>query len=161
MLSVTSGIHNHQLSETLVGHAYAGWLTSVEKNVVEEMSSSGVQSVAILATIKSRNINHVSTMKIIYNAKGKLRISKWESITVMQQLMKLLGDKHYVYWYRTNESTIEVEDIFWAHPNSIQPAKYFSSIFIIDCIYKTNRYKMPLFEMVGITSCGRTFNGEI
>lgn len=37
-------------------------------------------------------------------------------------------------------------------------AKCFSSVVLVDCTYKTNRYKMTVFAMVGITSTRKTFS---
>ena len=75
----------------------------------------------------------------------------------MQQLMKVLVVKHYVYWHRSDETTEEVLDLFWAQHNFILLAKCFPSIVILDCTYKTNKYKMPLFAMIRITSTAKTF----
>lgn len=76
----------------------------------------------------------------------------------MQQLLNVLVAKHYIYWHRSNEITDEVLDFFWAHLESILLAKYFPFIVLVDCTYKRNRYKIPLFTMVEITSTGRAFS---
>ena len=72
--------------------------------------------------------------------------------------MKVLVEKHYVYWHRNDETTNEVLDLFWAHPKSILLAKCFPFVVLVDCTYKTNRYKMPLFAMMGVTLTARTFS---
>ncbi|WP_409226421.1 hypothetical protein [Klebsiella pneumoniae] len=34
--------------------------------------------------------------------------------------------------------------IFWAHPESIKLVKCFPHVLLMDCTYKTNKYKMQL-----------------
>ena len=157
-VQVICGVHNHDLPNSLVGHPYAGRLTKEEKKFVAELSISGVKPKDVLCGLKRRHEDNASTMKTIYNAKTKLRIHEMEGRTAMQQLLKVLVAKHYVYWYRSDETTDEVLDLFWANPSCILLAKCFPSVVIVDCTYKTNKYKMPLFAMVGITSTAKTFS---
>ena len=56
-----------------------------------------------------------------------------------------------------DESNDCVRDLFWAHPTSIQLLNAFCSVLIMDCTYKTNRYRLPLLEIVGVTSTNLTF----
>jgi hypothetical protein len=44
------------------------------------------------------------------------------------------------------------------HPNSVDLFNTFPDVLLMDSMYKTNRYNMPLFEMVGVTSTDKTFN---
>ena len=51
-----------------------------------------------------------------------------------------------------------MRDLFWAHPTSIQLLNAFCSVLIMDCTYKTNRYRLPPLEIVGVTSTNLTFS---
>ncbi|XP_028083552.1 uncharacterized protein LOC114284804 [Camellia sinensis] len=51
-----------------------------------------------------------------------------------------------------------VTDLFWAHPVSLEVLRAFSHVLIMDCTYKTNRYPLPLLEIVGVTSTNLTFS---
>jgi len=42
--------------------------------------------------------------------------------------------------------------LFFAHPISIALTRSYSSVFVMDCTYKTNKYKMPLLDFVGVSS---------
>lgn len=72
----------------------------------------------------------------------------------MQQLLKLLNDDHYVLRYRACEDKIIVRDIFWSHPDSSKLFNTFPSVLVLYSTYKTNKYKLPLMEIVGVTSTG-------
>ena len=76
----------------------------------------------------------------------------------MQQLLKLLGDNNYASRYRMCEGGITVRDIFWTHYDSIKLFNTFLTVLILDLTYKTNKYRLPLLEMVGVTSTEKTYS---
>ncbi|XP_028077050.1 uncharacterized protein LOC114279072 [Camellia sinensis] len=44
-----------------------------------------------------------------------------------------------------------VTDLFWAHPVSLDLLRTFPCVLIMGYTYMTNRYRLPLFEIVGMT----------
>ncbi|KAI5392686.1 hypothetical protein KIW84_060021 [Lathyrus oleraceus] len=50
-----------------------------------------------------------------------------------------------------------VREIFWAHPDSVKLLNIFPIVLVMDSTYKTNKYRQPLFEIVGMTSTELTF----
>ncbi|CAK8568217.1 unnamed protein product [Lathyrus sativus] len=76
----------------------------------------------------------------------------------MQQLLKLLDDNSYVSRYRTCDDGFTIRDIFWTHPNSIKLFNTFPTTLILDSTYKTNKYRLLLFEIVGVTSTEKTYS---
>ena len=50
-----------------------------------------------------------------------------------------------------------MEDLFFAHPRSLDLWRAFPHVVLMDATYKTNRYNMPLLEIVGVTSTNLTF----
>ena len=59
---------------------------------------------------------------------------------------------------RVHESSRVVSDIFWTHPDSLKLLNAFSNVLLMDTTYKTNKYRLPLLEVVGVTSTGLTFS---
>ncbi|XP_058216857.1 protein FAR1-RELATED SEQUENCE 5-like [Rhododendron vialii] len=51
---------------------------------------------------------------------------------------------------------VHLTHLFFAHPSSIALTKSYPYVFAMDCTYKTNKYKMPLLDIVGVSS----FNGS-
>src|SRR3954464_8259643 len=76
----------------------------------------------------------------------------------MQQLLKLLGDNKYVSSFRTCEDKVTVRDIFRNHPESIKLFNIFPTVLVMDSTYKTNKYRLPLLEIVDVTSTDKTFS---
>jgi len=51
-----------------------------------------------------------------------------------------------------------VRDLFWSHPNVVKLTNSCNLVFLIDSTYKTNRYKLLLLDIVGVTPTGMTFS---
>ena len=50
-----------------------------------------------------------------------------------------------------------VRDIFWSHPNVVKLTNACNLVFLIDSTYKTNKYILPLLDVVGVTPTRITF----
>lgn len=74
----------------------------------------------------------------------------------VQHLFKLIEDSNYVYWSRKTDLEV-MRDIFWAHLESVKLLNTFPNVLIMDSTYKENKYRKPLFEVVGMTSTELTF----
>jgi len=51
-----------------------------------------------------------------------------------------------------------VRDTFWRHLDVVKLLNAFNIVFFMDNTYKTNKYRLPLFEIVGVTCIGLTFS---
>jgi len=159
MEKLICGIHNHELVKSLVGHPYAGRLTKDEKKIIANMTKPMVKPKNILLTLKEHNVNSCTTIKQIYNARSAYRSSIRGAYTEMQHLMKLLERDQYIYWHRLKDEVV-VRDLFWCHPNAVKLCNACHLVFFVDNTYKTNRYRLPLLDFVGVTPTGMTFSVE-
>ncbi|KAJ1375375.1 MULE transposase domain [Sesbania bispinosa] len=157
-LNVVCGYHNHDVAENLEGHAYAGRLTTNELSLLNDMTKNMVKPRNILLTLKDHNKDNVTTIKQIYNARQAFRSALRGPRTEFQNLMKLMDRDNYVYWHRRHEDSDVVRDIVWTHPDAMKLLNIFHIVLIIDTTYKTNKYKLPLLEVVGVTSTELTFS---
>ncbi|XP_028077088.1 uncharacterized protein LOC114279098 [Camellia sinensis] len=149
-LTVVCGLHNR--------HSYAGRLSNDEKALLMDMSKSMVRPKEILVTLKQRDALNVSTLKTIYNVRHRNRVVQRAERSQMQHLLGELAKYNYIERHRFEESTMTVTYLFWAHPTSVDLFRSFPRILIMDCTYKTNRYRIPLLEIVGVTSTEMTFS---
>jgi len=51
-----------------------------------------------------------------------------------------------------------VRDLFWCHPDAVKLCNTCHLVLFIDSTYKTNRYKLPLLDFVGVTPTAMTFS---
>jgi hypothetical protein len=71
---------------------------------------------------------------------------------------RLKEDDKKIVRYLTQSESTTIEDIFWAHPTSVKLFNNFPTVLVMDSTYKTNMYKMPMFEIVGVTSTDLTYS---
>ncbi|XP_050914688.1 uncharacterized protein LOC127129577 [Lathyrus oleraceus] len=154
--NVICDLHNHDLCEKLVDHPIACRLMPEEKKCVDYMTLNLVQPKNILTTLKWKRPKNISNNKQVYNIRYQTNKALMGDITEMQQLLKRLDDNSYVSRYRTCKDRVIVRDIFRTRPNSVKLVNTFSKILILDSAYKTNKYRLPLLEMVGVTSTEKT-----
>jgi len=122
------------------------------------MTKSQMKPSNILLTLKENNENNVTTIKQLYNMRYTYKRLLRGSRTEMPQLMLLLERDKYIHWNRCHESSQVVSDIFWTHPDSMKSLNAFNIVLLMDSTYKTNKYRLSLFEIVGVTSTGLTFS---
>lgn len=72
-------------------------------------------------------------------------------------MLKLLDNDHYVSRYKVYEDGATVRDISSTCRDSINFFNAFLTMLIIDSTYKTNKYRLPLMEIVGVTSTKMIF----
>ena len=112
----------------------------------------------ILVTLKNRDSSNVSTLRTILNAHQKYKATEMAGKSQMQQLLSKLSEHNYIKFHRSCNNTDSVKDLFWASPLSIDLLHAFPHVLLMDCAYKTNRYRLPLLEIVGVTSTNMTFS---
>ncbi|GAU11480.1 hypothetical protein TSUD_344700 [Trifolium subterraneum] len=157
-LSVVCGEHNHEMSKTLEGHLLVGRLKPEEKECVRELTKNLVAPKNIMTMLKGRNPDSKTNMKQIYNARQRFKIDVRGELSELQHLLKCCETHKYFHKCRTIGDSTTIQDIFWAHPESIKLFNTFPTVLMMDSTYKTNKYKMPLFEIVGITSTEESYN---
>jgi len=123
------------------------------------MMKSMVKPRNILLTLKEHNANSCTTIKRTYNARSPYRSSIRRSDTEMQHLIKLLERNQYIHLHRLKDENV-VRDIFWCHHDAVKLVNTCNLMFLIDSTYKTNRYRLPLLDFVGVTPTGMTFSAD-
>jgi len=146
VLKVIFGTHNHDLYDTLVSHPYAGRLKVNDKPG------------NILRTLKENNEDNMKTIKQAYNVRYSYTGLVRGPRTELQPLMMLLDCDNYLQWSTCHESSNIVSDIFWTHPDAVKPLNAFNIVFLMDTTYKTNKYGLPLLEIVGVTCTSLSFS---
>ncbi|XP_058752962.1 PKS-NRPS hybrid synthetase cheA-like isoform X1 [Vicia villosa] len=156
-VDVKCGVHNHGLPDRLEGHSFVGRLTTDEKQHVADLTKRHVPPRHILTSLQERDPENVTRITQIYKHKSVIEAEIRGPRSEIQHLLKLIEEANYVYWSRKRDDCEVVRDIFWAHPDSVKLLNLFPTVLIMDATYKTNKYRQPLFEIVGMTSTELTF----
>jgi hypothetical protein len=113
-----------------------------------------------LVLLKDEFPENLSRIKDIRNLVRSIREKQAGEVgeTPMQVMFHLLQQNQYLYHHTTNSQSGRLENLFFIHPLSFDIWRAFPWIVEIDATYKTNLYNMPLVEIVGVTSTGKTFS---
>ena len=150
-------IHNHVPALYLEGHPYLRRLSENETRLVEDLIRQNVKPKDILSTLKKQNVENLSILPTIYNAQKKFKKKENRGKTKMQVALSFLDDNGYIYYIRSDTSTNELRDLFFAHQKSLEMWLAFPHVMLMDATYNTIRYDMPLLEIVGVAPTNQTF----
>ncbi|KAI5410840.1 hypothetical protein KIW84_056108 [Lathyrus oleraceus] len=156
-IDVKCGLHNHGLPDRLEGHSFIGRLTTDEKQHVADLAKRHVAPRNILLSLQDKFPENVTRITQVYKHKSVIEKEIRGPRSEIQHLFKLIEDAGYVYWSRKKDDSEVVREIFWAHPDSVKLLNIFPIVLVMDSTYKTNKYRQPLFEIVGMTSTELTF----
>ena len=143
-LNILNGFYNHAMESALVGHMLAGRLKEDDKKIVRDLTKSNVHPRNILINLNRKRQYCVTNIKKVYNERQQIWKSNRDDTTVLQFLISKLEEHNYVYFSRTQSESTTIEDIFWAHPTSVELFNNFPTVLAMDSTYKTNMYKMPI-----------------
>lgn len=71
--------------------------------------------------------------------------------------MGMLHARNYTYDFTQDDISNRLENLFFIHPKSFEIFRAFPHVIFIDATYKTNIFKMPFVQIVGVTSTAKTF----
>ncbi|KAL2940427.1 Protein FAR1-RELATED SEQUENCE 5 [Bienertia sinuspersici] len=96
------------------------------------------------------------TVRHVYNYRDKIRRERLDGRNPAQQVLHEVVQHGYVYWTTTDMDGC-ICQLFCAHPTSLQLFRTWPYVVGMDSTYKTNRYNMPLVEIIGVTPCNNNF----
>lgn len=137
-ITVVHGTHNHEIGESVYGHALAGRPTAEEFAVLKKMTLGHCTPIKIASTLNADPKNF-TTKKQVYNNMYKVRKERMEGRTVVQDFLYQCQQNDYFIEHKINAETNEITDIFFASPDSISLLKAFPYIIVLDSTYATNR----------------------
>ncbi|XP_050889947.1 uncharacterized protein LOC127095278 [Lathyrus oleraceus] len=112
----------------------------------------------IVAALKDKNPENLISVTQVYKVGATYNARKRGPFTKMKMLLSLIHREKYMSWTRNKEDSNVVADIFWTHPGSMKLLNMFHLVLIFYCTYMPNMYKLPLLEIIGVTSTKLTFS---
>ena len=94
--------------------------------------------------------------KTITNLRQKIQLDRLAGRLPIEAAIDLLQAAEWLFVPFTGPDG-KLLRLFFAHPGSIELAKIFHHVCILDSTYKTNRFNLPLLQAVSQTSTGHTF----
>lgn len=76
----------------------------------------------------------------------------------MEYFFGLLSDHGYHEWHMFEKGTRVLSHILFIHPKALNLYFRFPHVLIMYTTYKTNKYEMPLVEIIGATPTSQNFH---
>ncbi|XP_077216899.1 protein FAR1-RELATED SEQUENCE 5-like [Tasmannia lanceolata] len=156
VLKIKNLEHNHKASKDISVHPSSRRFSKEEVLRIKEMTIAGIEPLQMLTSLRQRNRRLLAESRDLYNCIAKIRKEILTGRTRIQALLDELtaGGFHCTVAY---DEEGHLTHLFFAHPKSIAISRIYSNVFVMDCAYKTNKYKMPLLNVVGVTSFNSCF----
>jgi hypothetical protein len=163
-LKVINPSHNHEPYEDVLGDTFTGYHSTLRRRDPEimakiaHMRKANVSPRIMLTTLHLEFPGCKITTKDIYNEILKLRKEQLAGLSPIEALLSTLQeDSNWHVEYEVNdESTLT--HLFFAYRPGTKLYHAFPDLLLLDCTYKTNRYKMPLLHFLGITPLNKHFS---
>lgn len=111
----------------------------------------------ILSALNKHDYELPVIRKDINNRRAQLKLQQLNGRSPMQALLfELEESNQFRYFYATDEQN-RVTQVFWIHRETFDLLRMNFEVLIMDCTFKTNRFRMPLFNIVGNTLLNTTF----
>uniref|UniRef100_A0AAV1SZG5 MULE transposase domain-containing protein n=1 Tax=Peronospora matthiolae TaxID=2874970 RepID=A0AAV1SZG5_9STRA len=121
------------------------------------MFKSSAAPKVILTTLRQQDPQIYLTSKDISNVKARLLREDLNDRTPLEALLDELQEKEVMHDYAKDDEG-RITHPFFATPSAVDRAREFPDVVSMDFTYKTNRFKLPLLHVVGMTSTNATFS---
>ncbi|MBW0591950.1 hypothetical protein O181_131665 [Austropuccinia psidii MF-1] len=157
-LKVKNPEHSHDANKNIMAHPAFRKFNEQETSQISQMSESLLMPRKIQAQLCSqRESDRPVILQDIYNLVKKIKKDKLQGRRPIDDLIDTLKQENLV-WSSARDSEGHTTCLFFTHPLAIKPLHGFPHVILMDCTYKTNKYKIPIFHIVGFSSTNKTFS---
>lgn len=150
-------VHNHEPSPHISAHPSLRALSASDEATISDLTQASIAPRDIRTYLRQNSSSGgVATQQDIYNCIAKSKRALCEGQSTIQALANELDSQG--FWSRIQlDQARRVTAVLFAHPESLAYLQAYPELLILDCTYKTNKYKMPLLDMIGVDACQRSF----
>ena len=154
-VKVKTAGHNHEPSADPSAHSIH-CRTTKQLDLMNKMTEADVQPLKIKNAFMQESTGPISSsLNTIYNHKNKARIDYLEGKSPIEALIFEIRKSEFMHQIQNEDG--HITSLFLAHPDSIKLACMYNTTYILDCMYKTNKHKMPLLQICGMDGMSRLF----
>ncbi|MBW0581762.1 hypothetical protein O181_121477 [Austropuccinia psidii MF-1] len=158
-LEVKNPEHSHYATENIMAHPAFRKFNWQETSKIAQISESLLIPRQIKAQLFSqRESDKPVILQDIYNQVKKIKKDKLQGRRPIDALIDTLKEADFV-WSSARNAEGHMTFLFFTHPLAIKLLHGFPHVILMDCTYKTNKYKIPLFHIAGFSSTNKTFSG--
>ncbi|CAI0463636.1 unnamed protein product [Linum tenue] len=127
-----------------------------KKNEIKELEATHTQARDIRSFINRKYDAH-HNMDQVYNETAKIRRERLGGLSPMRWTLIEADRLGYFIGVDFDDDHC-VTRLFLCHPESIKMLSAWYFVILIDSTYKTNKYKQPLVQLIGVSPVKKNFN---
>lgn len=148
--------HNHPPSPHPAAHPAHRQLGKVEKECISTLLSTRAAPKDVQIYMREQGITSFATRQDIQNCISQTRRDICEGQSTIHALITQLNNEG--FWSRIQfDDNRRVTGVLFAHTQSLAYLEAYPDVLLLDCTYMTNKYNMPLLELIGFDACQRSF----
>ena len=126
---------------------------------MKNLGKAGLKPAAILEALKKTHPEEsiLATITTIYSARKKAQQQLLDGCSPIVHLNKTLAKSDFATFTKVDLDG-ELKALFFCHSLSIKLLSTYHYILLLDCMYKPNKYKMPLLHIAGKTGASKSFS---
>ncbi len=143
-LRICNADHNHGLTPPITHPSLRRAAMKEHNDEIRTKARTGLQSTKIMRSLREHDLDIPILTRDILNDRQHQRIEFLAGHMSIQGLLYTLQDDgDWVYQYQTDDND-KVTALFFSHCQCLELFRSNPFFLVMDCTYKTNKYKMPL-----------------
>jgi len=156
-LEVTNREHNHKPSLHASAHPVYHRRTAEQTDTVRSMTRAGSRPTQILTALQQENPDTLVTAKDIRTDRKKIKMEHMNGRSSIETLLDDLSSSEWIYDVK-RDSDNRIQYLFFAHQKQVEMQLANPDVLMMDCTYRTNKYKVPLLHVLGCTNLQTFFS---
>jgi len=156
-LEVQIGSHNHPPSINPSAHNVYRRRTSAQKDVIESMTHAGARPMQILAAIQREDKDTLVSATDIRSERKAIREKHLGGRSPIETLLDDLSTGTWVFSVQKDKNE-RIQNLFFAHRKQVELILANPDVLLMDCTYRTNKYRLPLLHILGCTNLQTFFS---
>jgi hypothetical protein len=142
-------IHNHLPSQSPISHPSHRHLSTEVKNIAQTFFSAGIQPRQTLTFLRQADPSTLIQPRDLYNQNAAFRREIQQGKSSTEALIQHLQESGIKHSILKDPQTRRLKGLFIACPESIEYLQSHHDVLLIDNTYKTNRFGLPLMDIIG------------
>ena len=151
--------HNHEGAAKAAANAVhrRGEMTEEMLDTISKATQALQNPKQIWINNRKKNPRTGITIQDVYNAKKKIKHRALGKYTPTQAILRAQQRNNWFVRFQLDPKTRRVKRLFFVNKHIKEILSKNSEVIIMDCTYKTNKYRMPLLVIMGSTALGTSF----
>jgi len=160
-LSLSHGEHNHEPSQDYRAHPIhrRTLFSEADQETAARLYQSGTKTKAVMSNLRGKYQGKCPvTRQDLSNFRHRIISEALQGRSPIQALLDDIDKDSDILSETLVDNENQITHLMLVHQKSVEIIRQNYDILLLDCTYKTNRYRMPLLNLIGVTSLHTTIN---